>query len=265
MTAKDVNNTGVQTDEKKQHFDDIYVCETPVPYKVRILDALDYVSDDFNKAMFEEHIRPFVKPSSDGTTANYVDLCACFGNTTMAVLHGMSYDEIRSNWKDEESCKVIDKPRLTFENDVSCNVTAIDISPQAMAYGKSVGLYDEAIVCDLNDRSSEAFASAKAALGKADVFLSTAALVYLELDSIRELVDAYCEGTGSEDGRLLVNFLNPFALDKADETKRILLEKMDFVASRATRHRRMSQLEQDNYPGEEWSLLELWVLQKKKK
>ena len=42
-------------------------------------------------------------------------------------------------------------------------------------------------------------------------------------------------------------------------------EKLDFVASRATRHRRMSQLEQDNYPGEQWSLLELWVLQKKKK
>lgn len=264
MTTNDVNNTGVQTDEKKQHFDDIYVCDTPVPYKVRILDALDYVSDDFNKAMFEEHIRPALSENNNGKVVNYVDLCACFGNTTMAVLHGMSYDKIRANWKDEESCTTIDKPRQKF-GEADCHVTAIDISPQAMAYGKSVGLYDEAIVCDLNNRSSEAFASAKAALGKADVFLSTAALVYLELDSIRELVDAFCEGSGSSEGRLLVNFLNPFALEKADATKRILLEKLDFVASRATRHRRMSQLEQDNYPGEEWSLLELWVLQKKKK
>ena len=263
MTTNDVNNTGVQTDEKKQHFDDIYVCENPVPYKVRILDALDYVSDDFNKAMFEEHIRPLVK-ASNGNVVNYVDLCACFGNTTMAVLHGMSYNEIRNNWKDEESCMTIDKPRQTF-GDASCHVTAIDISPKAMAYGKKVGLYDESIVCDLNNRSSEAFANAKAALGKADVFLSTAALVYLELDSIRELLTAFCEGSGAEDGRVLVNFLNPFALEKADETKRILLEKLDFVASRATRHRRMSQLEQDNYPREVWSLLDLWVLQKKKK
>ncbi len=264
MTTNDVNNTGVQTDEKKQHFDDIYVCNTPVPYKVRILDALDYVSDDFNKAMFEEHIRPALSENNNGKLVNYVDLCACFGNTTMAVLHGMSYDEIRENWKDEESCKTINKPRQKF-GEADCQVTAIDISPQAMAYGKSVGLYDESIVCDLNNRSSEAFANARSALGKADVFLSTAALVYLELDSIRELVDAFCEGSGSSEGRLLVNFLNPFALDKADATKRILLEKLDFVASRATRHRRMSQLEQDNYPGEEWSLLELWVLQKKKK
>ena len=66
MTAKDVNNTGVQTDEKKQHFDDIYVCETPGPHKVRILDALDYVSDDFNKAMFEEHIRPTLAENNNG-------------------------------------------------------------------------------------------------------------------------------------------------------------------------------------------------------
>ena len=263
MTANDVNNTGVQTDEKKQHFDDIYVCETPVPYKTRILDALDYVSDDFNRAMFEEHIRPVFSGSQE---ANYVDLCACFGNTTMAVLHGMSYDEIRNNWKDEESCKTIDKPRKAFGDEASsCHVTAIDISPQAMAYGKSVGIYDDSIVCDLNNTASEAFGQAKAALGKADIFLSTAALVYLDLDSIRELVDAFCEGTGSPDGRVLVNFLNPFALEKADATKRILLEKLDFVASRATRHRRMSQLEQDNYPGEEWSLLELWVLKKKAK
>lgn len=264
MTTNDVNNTGVQTDEKKQHFDDIYICETPVPYKVRILDALDYVSDDFNKAMFDEHIRPHVIANNKKDVVEYVDLCACFGNTTMAVLHGMSYNEIRSNWKDDDSCKTIDKPRQKF-GDANCNVTAIDISPQAMAYGKSVGIYDESIVCDLNDRSSEAFAASKAALGKADVFLSTAALVYLELDSIRELVDTFCEGTGSEDGRMLVNFLNPFALEKADDTKKILLEKLDFVASRASRHRRMSQLEKDNYPGEEWSLLELWVLQKKKK
>ena len=192
MTTNDVHNTGVQTDEKKQHFDDIYICENPVPYKVRILDALDYVSDDFNKAMFEDHIAPVFdkEGSSPSDKLQYVDLCACFGNTTMAALHGMSYNEIRDNWKDEESCTTIAKPRKTFGGK-ECNVTAIDISPQAMAYGKKVGLYDDSFVCDLNDRSSEAFGKAKEAVGKADIFLSTAALVYLELESIEELVDAF--------------------------------------------------------------------------
>mmetsp|Transcript_8599 Transcript_8599/g.9221 ORF Transcript_8599/g.9221 Transcript_8599/m.9221 type:complete len:284 (+) Transcript_8599:270-1121(+) len=272
----DVNDTGVQTDEKKQHFDDIYICETPVPYKIRILDDLSYVSDDFNREMFDTHIVPvFEKNDSDNdnrkTKLQYVDLCACFGNTTMAALHQMSYNDIRDNWSDETRCETIDKPRRTFndgnfdDNDnVNVEVTAIDISPQAMAYGKKVGLYDTTIVCDLNNRTSPEFTQTKTAMGNADIVISTAALVYLELETIEELIDSFADN-GSEEGMMLVNFLNPFALEKADATKRILLSKLEFVASRATRHRRMSQLEQDNYPGEEWSLLELWVLQKKKK
>jgi len=269
-----VNDTGVQTDEKKQHFDDIYICDTPVPYKIRILDDLSYVSDDFNREMFETHIVPiFEKNDGDNdnrkTKLQYVDLCACFGNTTMAALHQMSYNDIRDNWSDETRCQTIDKPRRTFndgnsDDNVEVEVTAIDISPQAMAYGKKVGLYDTTIVCDLNNRTSPEFTQTKTAMGKADIVISTAALVYLELETIEELIDSFADN-GSEDGMMLVNFLNPFALEKADATKRILLSKLEFVASRATRHRRMSPLEQENYPGEEWSLLELWVLQKKKK
>jgi hypothetical protein len=264
-TTNDVNNTGVKTDEKKQHFDDIYVCDTPVPYKIRILDALSYVSDDFNKQMFEAHIAPvFEKTASSSTTVNYVDLCSCFGNTTMATLHGMGYEEIRNNWKDEKSCMIINKPRRTF-NSQSTNVTGIDISPQAMKYGKTVGLYDTTIVCDLNNRNSNEFKQTKDAMSNADIIISTASLVYLELETIEELIESFVTNGGHDNGMMLVNFLNPFALEKADATKRILLNKLDFVASRATRHRKMSKLEQNNYPGEEWSLLELWVLQKKKK
>jgi len=164
------------------------------------------------------------------------------------------------------SCQTIDKPRRTFNynNGDVVDVTAIDISPQAMAYGKSVGLYDTTIVCDLNNRTTSEFTQTKTAMAEADIVISTAALVYLELETIEELIDSFANN-GSENGMMLVNFLNPFALEKGDATKRILLSKLDFVASRATRHRKMSQLEQDNYPGEEWSLLELWVLKKKSK
>jgi len=272
MATNDVNGTGVQTDEKKQHFDDIYICDTPVPYKIRILDELSYVSDKFNREMFDAHIAPIFEKekannNENGKQLKYVDLCACFGNTTMAALHQMSYDEIRDNWSTESRCQTIDKPRRTFNNDNDVvDVTAIDISPQAMAYGKSVGLYDTTIVCDLNNRTTSEFTQTKTAMADADIVISTAALVYLELETIEELIDSFANGNGSSDnGMMLVNFLNPFALEKGDATKRILLSKLDFVASRATRHRKMSQLEQDNYPGEEWSLLELWVLKKKKK
>ena len=61
-------------------------------------------------------------------------------------------------------------------------------------------------------------------------------------------------------GYVIVNFLNPFTPEKADATKRLLLKHLHFVGSVATRHRRMSPLERDNYPGEDWALLEIWVL-----
>mmetsp|Transcript_9139 Transcript_9139/g.10551 ORF Transcript_9139/g.10551 Transcript_9139/m.10551 type:complete len:263 (+) Transcript_9139:45-833(+) len=242
----------IKTDEKKQHFDDIYVEPTPVPYKIRILDALDYISDTYNREMFDAHILPHVKDK----TVNFVDLCACFGNTTMATIYGMSYDEIRDNWKDETSCMTIQGKRRIDD----CETTAIDISQPAMEYGKKVGLFDNTMSCDLNDRSTQEFGRTVDIMTNANVLICTAALVYLDLESIEKIVTAFASGDG--EGYVLVNFLNPFALEKGDETKRILLEHLEFVSSRATRHRRLSKLEQDNYPGDEWALLELWVLKR---
>lgn len=245
----------VKTDEKKQHFDDIYIAETPVPYKTDILDKLDYISDDFNRQMFDRLVLPWVQ--KQGGQVNWVDLCACFGNTTMACVYNMTYDAIRENWKDTDACQTIQSKRR-----FDCHSTAIDISANAMAYGKKVGLFDDVVVADLNDMSLvDAQKKVETALSQADVLLSTAALVYLDIETIDRIVRAFA--SKPTEGYVLVNFLNPFSLEKADETKRKLLEHLEFVGSMATRHRRMSELEQENYPGEEWALLELWVLRRK--
>jgi hypothetical protein len=51
-----------------RHFRQAYI---PVPYKIRILDALDYVSDDYNRQMFVGCI-------FHGSKAiEHVDVCAC--------------------------------------------------------------------------------------------------------------------------------------------------------------------------------------------
>ena len=64
----------------------------------------------------------------------------CFGNTTLATLYGMSYDEIRDNWSSETECKTINK-RRRFD----ASVTGIDQSESALAYGKSTGIYNKTI------------------------------------------------------------------------------------------------------------------------
>lgn len=243
----------IKQDKKKQHFDDIYVEPTPVPYKIRILDALDYISDNFNKQMFDAHILSWAQKQNN---VRFMDLGACFGNTTLATVFGMSYDDIRQNWKDESSCKVIQSKRR-----INCHTIAADISAPAMAYGKDVGIFDTAITSDLNARGSDAYRQVVNEITNADIVLSTAALIYLDLESVEELVGAFA--STKKEGYVLVNFLNPFGTQKADKTKQILLKHLEFVGSRATRHRRMSELEQRNYPGEEWALLELWVLKRR--
>lgn len=252
-----MSESGVKTDEKKQHFDDIYVAENPVPFKERIMDALQYVSDNFNQQSFDRLILPWAQQkAAGGTPLNFVDLAGCFGNTTMATLNGMDYDAIRDNWKDAESAAKVARARR-----FPAQVTGIDISANALAYGKSAGIYDTTIEADLNHPSADTQAQLSDTLRAANILISTAALVYLEPQAVARLMDAFAEG--QDEGYMLVNFLNPFALEAADATKRTLLERFEFVGSMASRHRMMSPIERENYPGEEWALLEVWVLRRR--
>lgn len=248
--------TGVKTDDKKQHFDHIYVEPTPVSFKEKILDELEYVSDDFNKAAFERLILPWALAQKK--RLNFVDLCACFGNTTMATLYDMGFSAIKENWKDETSCMTIDAQRQ-----FDAKTTAIDISKPALAYGKAAGIYDETIAVDLNHPSDELQKQVETAMSEGDIFIATAALVYLEPHALEKIIKSFAASSGKE-GYVLVNFLNPFALEKADATKRLLLEHLDFVGSMASKHRRLSDFEQENFPTfGEFSLLEIWVLKRR--
>lgn len=246
--------SGVKTDEKKQHFDDIYMESSPVPFKERIIDALDYISDDNNRQTFDRLILPWCE-KQQGKPIPYVDLCCCFGNTTLAIAHDMTVAELRENWKDAETANTPLKPRR-----LNLQTTGIDISQNALDYTKKAGIFDHIIQADLNQPPAEKKEAVLKTMADADILVSTASLVYLEESAIKELIAAFANT--SREGYCLVNFLNPFGLEKADATKRILLEHLSFVGSTATRHRRMSALEQENYPGEEWSLLEIWVLKR---
>lgn len=246
--------SGVKTDEKKQHFDDIYMESTPVPFKERIIDALEYISDNNNRQTFDRLILPWCQ-QQQGKPIPYVDLACCFGNTTLAIAHNMTVDEIRENWKDAETAKQPLKARR-----LQLQTTGIDISENALNYAQNAGIFDQTIQADLNQPPTEKKAQVLKTINEADILLSTAALVYLEESAIAELIHSFAEAP--REGYCLVNFLNPFGLEKADATKRILLQHLNFVGSTATRHRRLSSLEQENYPGEEWSLLEIWVLKR---
>lgn len=245
--------------EDKYDFSDIYLATSPVRYKKEIFDGMEYTSDKYSKKMFDRLILPWIQKREQGIKGipHVVDLCSSFGNTTMATVYGMDYQEIQENWRDEEACMTINAKRQ-----FGCRVTGIDISKPAVEYGQKVGLFDDIIASDLNDTSLKSDQERVQGIVKdADVLMSAAGLVYLDTDPIERLVEAFA--AGSKDGYLLVNFLIPFNLDEMDAAKRKLLKHLDFVGSMAGKHRRMSEEEMKHYPGEEWVLLEIWILKRK--
>jgi len=83
----------------------------------------------------------------------------------------------------------------------------------------------------------------------------------LNLESVQYIVENFANGLG--EGYMIVNFLNPFEPEKTDKMKQILLKHLEFVGSRASQHRTLSEIEKNNYPDYgEWALLEIWTLRR---
>lgn len=247
-----------ETPEKKQSFDWIYNELNPVAYKQHILEEREYVCDNFTRQEFDRlllpQMRQLAQASGDGLV-KVTEIGTCFGNTTLSLLHGLTTDEIKDFWKDNISCEAVDTPRR-----FPSYVTGVDLSSNALDYCKRVGIADRTIDADLNSQAG--LDRVLPSVREAGLLVSTASLVYLDVASVEQIVAAFAGGEG--DGFMIVNFLNPFELEKSDAMKQILLQHLDFVGSTATRHRTLSNLEKGNYPAfGDWALLEIWALKRR--
>eukprot|EP00929_Paragymnodinium_shiwhaense_P082120 TRINITY_DN43169_c0_g1_i1.p1 TRINITY_DN43169_c0_g1~~TRINITY_DN43169_c0_g1_i1.p1 ORF type:complete len:1161 (-),score=191.56 TRINITY_DN43169_c0_g1_i1:681-4106(-) len=252
---------GAAAPNKKQQFDDIYGASNPIPYKVKLLDQLNYIADDavrqeFDRCLLNSVVDLAGKLEKRGLHLNVVDLCSSFGNTTMAIVNGMSTAAIARNWSDVTVCE-----KVQCERRFPCRVLAVDKSVRATDYVLRAGIADERLVVDLN--SAAGVRAVAPRMDEAHLAICTAGLVYLNVDTIMPLVHAFASADG--EGYMIVNFLSPFDSRKADATKRILLEHLDFVGSYAARHRTLTQHEKDNFPNfGDWALLEVWVLARRR-
>merc|ERR1719375_238075 len=107
----------------------------------------------------------------------------------MACVNGMTTAEICAKWSDEVVCEST-MPARRFPS----HVTAMDISEQALAYGKRTGIFDASVCADLNSRAG--LDEAKPPMRNAQLLISTAALVYLEAEVVGEIMKAFAEGEG---------------------------------------------------------------------
>ena len=134
---------------KKQDFDAIYRQPNPLAFRKDIMESLSYVCDDFTRQEFDRLLLPLIPQLKQ--PCNVVDLLCCFGNTTMAIVNGMSVEEIHQNWSDEASCKTVARPRR-----FPCNITGVDISQSALDYTTSSGINDASICADMNTSAGAA-------------------------------------------------------------------------------------------------------------
>merc|ERR1712232_1026931 len=113
----------------------------------------------------------------------------CFGNTTLALVNGMRTDQIQENWKDASVCEKINCPRR-----LPSMVTGIDISENALEYCKRTGIMDETIAANLNTEAG--LKKVKLAVRGSDILISTASLVYLNVESVNYLIEEFAAGLG---------------------------------------------------------------------
>jgi len=251
LDAKDV-------EDGKQNFDWIYIEKTPVAYKTHILDARNYITDNSTRQEFDRQLlgRTEALAKARGGKLNFLDLGSCFGNSTLGMVYGMPTEQMRDFWKDDASCA-----KVKGERRFPCNTISVDLSESAVAYCQSSGICDEGYATNLNDATGRA--KVRTALQTTDILFSGATLCYLTEEAVKDVIGTFAAGEG--EGYAIVNFLNPFELEKADKMKQTLLTYLDFVGSSARRHRLLTEVpEKQTYPDfGDWSLIEIWVLKRK--
>jgi hypothetical protein len=248
------------TPKKKANYEWIYNESNPVAYKELIIDDRDYICDDFNRRQFDRLVLPHMKhlasASRDGTV-QVVEIGICFGNTTLALLHGMTIENIKEQWSNTTSCENIKVPRR-----FPCHVTGIDLSANAVAYCKRVGIADRAIDANLNTQAG--LDKILPSVRKSELLILTGCMFYLDVTSVERILAEFANGEG--DGYVVVNSSSPFDGDAADVKKQILLRHLDFVGSTASRHRTMSAEEKQAYPDfGDWALFENWTLKRRER
>eukprot|EP01126_Amoeba_proteus_P062431 TRINITY_DN8489_c0_g1_i1.p1 TRINITY_DN8489_c0_g1~~TRINITY_DN8489_c0_g1_i1.p1 ORF type:complete len:190 (-),score=22.26 TRINITY_DN8489_c0_g1_i1:130-699(-) len=165
----------------------------------------------------------------------------------------MSVAGLKENWKDTESCQKINKPRL-----INCSVTGIDISGPALEYGRRIGLFQKTIQTNVNDTESPNTRIALAEVAKSDLFILAGTTCYLSTNTIQVLVDEFV--SCPRQGFLLINFMSLFDSQNVNFMKRIVLNRLHFVGSLPTIHRKLTPNEREAFPEEKYVTNETWVL-----
>lgn len=192
-TESDLGTEFAEVNEGKSDFDDIYNAPDPRGY-CHALSELDYRIPSEAKPIFRSIIHALQARGRDNVRV--VDVGCSYGINAALLKYGMPLSEFFRRYTTPEvqaaqSSEVLSRETNFFDaqdDDDALEVVGVDIAERALGFAKAVGLLDETINRNLEERPLD---DAHRLLVKgADMVISTGCVGYVTESTFRNLLDA---------------------------------------------------------------------------
>ncbi len=208
--------------ESKQDWSAAYIAEYPTEYRNELMKRCGiHRKNESLKRIFDTEILEKCKSKAQEKELLCVDLLSSYGDAFLAIINGMSPEEIFEAWSSEEKSLNIDNKRR-----FNCKTFGVDLSENALKYAKLVGIFDEILATDINNMNQEDKNLLSDYLRKSDI-VHSGSPGYMSLESFMFTVDRFAEGSGNF-GYFVVSFNNIF-MQFHKEFKQYILDKLEFV------------------------------------
>lgn len=236
------NRTAIEQtgSDKKKDWTFAYTKTYPTIYQSELMQQLRlHEKHETIKRIFDFEVLEACQQESTTRKLNCVDLLSAYGDSFLAIIHGMTPDEIFDAWSTEEKSLNIPNPRR-----LNCKTVAVDKSENALKYGKLSKIFDETLQVDINHMSSQERAVLSDCMKSADIVYSGSP-GYFDLETFQFTVDCFVKSE-KQFGYYIVTFNNLF-VKYHKEMKRYILEHLTFVDCLGGFTRNLLPQEQENY------------------
>ncbi|MDY7013632.1 MAG: hypothetical protein SVX43_08495 [Cyanobacteriota bacterium] len=224
MLKENKNQSGIVPSgfEKKQDWSSAYRANYPTVYRNELMKRCKiHKKNDSLKRIFDSELFEECKLKSQERQLICVDLLSAYGDAFLAIVNGMTSDEIYEAWSsDRNSINIENRRRF------NCKTVGVDISENALKYTKLAGIFDEVVQTDINQMSQEDRKLLSEYLRKSDI-VHSGSPGYMSLESFRFTVDSFAKGSDNF-GYFIVSFNNIF-MKFHKEFKRYILDQLHFI------------------------------------
>ena len=208
--------------DKKQNWDLIYNAKYPTLYQNELMKKCNIHEKNRSlKRVFDTEILKLCQLESEKRSLNCIDLLSSYGDSFLALINGMTPEEILEAWDSEENSLNIKNSRR-----FNCQTLGVDISENAIKYAKKAGIFNHILQIDINNMNDTDSNTLGEHLKKADI-IHLGSPGYMSMESFAFVVDNFIQGN-PHFGYFIVSF-NSLFMKSHKEFKQYILNKLNFI------------------------------------